>query len=158
MNFIFDIDGVLADNSHRLHLIDRGREGGADWEAYFAGVGDDSPINEGIALLDAVVVRYGWGSVEFWTGRQGDTRTMLSTAVWLGKHCGVSSERMLEKLTMRGMDDRRTNEKLKRAWAEARKRRDGSAASYLIVEDNPKAAEAYRAAGFSVLLFQRGVR
>lgn len=42
--YIVDIDGTIFDPAHRLHLIDRAREGGPDWPAFFAACADDSPI------------------------------------------------------------------------------------------------------------------
>lgn len=34
--YCIDVDGTVADNAHRLHLIDRDREGGPDWDAFFS--------------------------------------------------------------------------------------------------------------------------
>lgn len=51
---VFDLDGVLADASHRQHLVDRrgGRSVGADaWRRFFAAVGDDPPLPAARALL-----------------------------------------------------------------------------------------------------------
>lgn len=48
---VFDMDGVLADASHRQHLIE-GRN--RNWNLFFDLCGDDPVIDEGKALLDAV--------------------------------------------------------------------------------------------------------
>lgn len=45
--YIFDIDGTLADCSHRLHLLPRGGGGGGiiqSWDAFYAACKDDKPI------------------------------------------------------------------------------------------------------------------
>src|SRR6188508_1812220 len=44
---IFDLDGCIADCSHRLHLL----EGKPDWDAFFAGAGADLPIVHNLLLL-----------------------------------------------------------------------------------------------------------
>ncbi len=45
---VVDIDGVLADATHRQHHLE-GRP--KDWDAFFAAVGEDPPIPRGIARL-----------------------------------------------------------------------------------------------------------
>jgi hypothetical protein len=50
---VFDVDGVLADVSHRRHLIERGR----NWPAFFAAAADDTPLATGITLARAAVER-----------------------------------------------------------------------------------------------------
>ena len=47
MNWIFDIDGTIADLSHRLHYI---KDGKKDWKAFFANCGADAPIPEVIEI------------------------------------------------------------------------------------------------------------
>jgi hypothetical protein len=41
---VFDIDGVLADVRHRLHLVE-GRP--KDWDGFFAAAADDPPLTRG---------------------------------------------------------------------------------------------------------------
>lgn len=48
MIYIFDIDGTLADLSHRLHFIQKKP---ADWDGFFAACSDDAPIPEVIELI-----------------------------------------------------------------------------------------------------------
>lgn len=48
MIYIFDIDGTLADCTHRLPLIQNGQP---DWKAFFAACDKDAPIKEVITLL-----------------------------------------------------------------------------------------------------------
>lgn len=47
--YLFDIDGTLADLTHRLHhiqppLMADGHYGPKDWDAFFAACKDDKPI------------------------------------------------------------------------------------------------------------------
>ncbi|MDA9913026.1 hypothetical protein N9D66_01040 [Candidatus Nanopelagicales bacterium] len=47
-----DIDGVLADPTHRLHYLAGQRK---DWRGFFSGCGDDTPLETGIALVHQLV-------------------------------------------------------------------------------------------------------
>jgi len=46
---IFDIDGVVADVRHRLHYLQRRPK---DWGGFFMDAGEDSPLTQGISLVD----------------------------------------------------------------------------------------------------------
>jgi putative acid phosphatase of HAD superfamily subfamily IIIB len=46
--YLFDIDGTIADISHRLHHIQKTPK---DWRSFFAACVDDAPIPHIIALL-----------------------------------------------------------------------------------------------------------
>lgn len=52
---IFDVDGTLLDNSHRLHYI---RERPRDWNKYTAAIHDDSPIENVIRIARMYVESY----------------------------------------------------------------------------------------------------
>jgi len=47
MIYIFDIDGTLADLSHRLHFIENKP---ADWDGFFEACPGDAPINDVIDI------------------------------------------------------------------------------------------------------------
>jgi hypothetical protein len=47
MIYIFDIDGTLADISHRLHFIESATK---DWDSFYSACVDDEPIPEVIQL------------------------------------------------------------------------------------------------------------
>lgn len=73
---IFDIDGVLADARHRLHLI---RQNSPDWEAFFARAADDSPIEPVVNLARAL--DQGGAIIVLVTGRPERIRSI--TEAWL---------------------------------------------------------------------------
>jgi hypothetical protein len=91
MLFIFDIDGTLADLSHRLHFIgatptthvqyDKATQE-KDWAGFHAACVDDKPIFEVITIARALA--NGWHTVVYSTGRSEDTRGL--TRDWLGKY------------------------------------------------------------------------
>lgn len=76
---VIDIDGVVADVSHRLYLLDaRPRR----WDEFFAAAADDPPLPEGVALVTQLPAGHAlcWltgrpernrGITEKWLDRQG---------------------------------------------------------------------------------------
>lgn len=75
---IFDIDGTLADASHRLHLI---KKKPPDWDAFFAAVGDDPPHLPVIDMARRVAHCY---QVVLVSGRPEKTRA--ATQAWLNTY------------------------------------------------------------------------
>ena len=72
---VLDIDGVLADASHRQHFLD-GRP--KDWDAFFAAVGDDTVIEAGRARLTELATDH---RIVLLSGRP--ERTRVDTQAWL---------------------------------------------------------------------------
>ena len=79
MIYIFDIDGTLADISHRLHFIEQEKP---DWDAFYAASGDDSPIWEVITVARALAAAK--HVIIMSTGRSEDIRAITNT--WLTKY------------------------------------------------------------------------
>ncbi len=73
---IFDLDGTLADITHRLHYI-KG-EGKKDWDAFHAACMDDAPIHELIAVAKTVSEVF---PIHIVSGRTDTVR--LQTSHWL---------------------------------------------------------------------------
>lgn len=72
---IFDIDGTLADLSHRLHHVTGGKK---DYEAFFAEVSEDTVIEPIRQLLYAAAAEW---QIVFCSGRP--ERTRADTEEWL---------------------------------------------------------------------------
>lgn len=77
---IVDIDGTVADLTHRLHWIESSPK---NWDAFLAGVSQDTPIIEVISIVNSYTAS---GAVDliFLSGRSDNTRT--ETSEWLKKH------------------------------------------------------------------------
>ena len=75
---VCDIDGVLSDASKRQHFLKRTPK---DWEAFFAGCGDDPPIIATVNLLDDVA---GDTGVVLLTSRPLHLQPV--TVEWLARH------------------------------------------------------------------------
>lgn len=91
---VIDIDGVVADVSHRLHHLQRRPK---DWGGFFAAAADDTPLDEGVTLATDLARRH---DVAWLTGRPEWLRAI--TLRWLDEHGLPAGE-----LFLRGNDDRR---------------------------------------------------
>jgi phosphoglycolate phosphatase-like HAD superfamily hydrolase len=75
--YVFDIDGTIADCSHRIHHI-----GNKDWRAFFAACGDDTPIAHIIGL--ARDLASSGKRIIYVSGRSDECSEQ--TARWLDEH------------------------------------------------------------------------
>lgn len=105
--FIFDLDGTLSDAEHRIHLIDRQREGGPDWDAFFLAAEHDKPIWSTIVLMQQLM-KSGC-RVEVWTGRSSIADKV--TINWLTRHNAVP-----HRLRMRRQGCHIPDHELKPSW------------------------------------------
>jgi len=99
--YIFDIDGTLADCSHRLHHIQKQPK---DWDAFFAGCADDRPIEHIVSLAHALEAR---AEIIFVSGRSDACKA--ETQEWLAER-GFG---LLHKLFMRAAGDHRDDDVVK---------------------------------------------
>lgn len=98
---LFDIDGVLADDTHRVHFaLNR------EWDEYFDRIHLDTPLKEGIELVREWEVRPDV-EVQYLTGRRIDLYE--KTKQWLTQQ-GLPNP---ERITMRGFAHRAVLAKFK---------------------------------------------
>ena len=114
--YIFDLDGTLADASHRLHFIQREQK---DWRSFFAACVDDAPIKQNIETFQRL--KDGGAEVWIWTGRSDEVRK--ETVAWLKKEgCWVGETWLSrwvlepESLMMRKAGDHQPDDALKFGW------------------------------------------
>lgn len=79
MDIIFDIDGTLADASHRIHHLQKTPK---DWEAFYAGAMHDAPIKPVVHVMDALYNHH--SRLILCTGRPSNHKD--ATLAWLDKH------------------------------------------------------------------------
>ena len=104
MNVIFDLDGTLADLTHREHLIQGEQK---DWATFFLQCVHDKPIHSTILVNNAL---YKAGhSIDIWTGRSDMVK--VETIVWLAKY-GIR----YNNLKMRPGLDHTPDNILKQSW------------------------------------------
>ena len=100
--WIFDIDGTLADNEHRMHHLDNGKK---EWDAFFSKQHLDEPYQPVIDVLHALANDRPGDAVIIVTAR--DERFREETLEWLNKHIPwISHDHMyMRPLGFRGNDD-----------------------------------------------------
>lgn len=76
--YLFDIDGTLADLTHRLHHIQKEPK---DWNGFFEGCADDAPIYHIIRLAEALSFT---DDIVFVSGRSD--RVRQPTELWLERY------------------------------------------------------------------------
>ena len=99
--YIFDIDGTIADLSHRLHFI---QTTPANWDAFHDCVYNDMPISPVISTLNHLE---SMNDIWFFTGRM--ERTRIPTIKWIKKY--VTDEEII--LVMRPDGDYRSDVRVK---------------------------------------------
>lgn len=129
--YVFDIDGTLADCSHRLHHIQKTPK---DWLSFFAACCDDAPIKHIIRLARDLGECH---EIVFVSGRSDECRD--ATYAWLERHVFTSPLYMRKAGDHRG-DDIVKLELLKQIRA------DGFE-PIMAFDDRSRVVKAWRAAG-----------
>jgi FMN phosphatase YigB (HAD superfamily) len=110
---LFDLDGTLADITHRRHLVE-GEKTDAKWRAFYAACSADL-VNEAVAhIFRSLYYSENWDEerkYEIWivSGRSNEVKK--ETRAWLRKHDLIPT-----KLLMRQAGDHQPDHKLKRSW------------------------------------------
>ena len=131
---VFDIDGVLADVSHRLHFLDVHR-----WEKFFAAAHADPLLDEGAERLEEALDLY---DVVYLTGRPERNRRL--TERWLASF-GLPTG----PLFMRSDDDLRPARYVKR---EVVRRLSQDREVAMILDDDPAVVRVLADDGWPVEL------
>lgn len=133
---VLDIDGVVADARHRLHLI-QGKP--RRWDEFFAAAGDDPPLADGVALVRELADDH---EIRWLTGRPERNRRL--TATWLAAQ-GLPTEPLL----MRPDRDFRPARLTKRDQLRTLR---GEREIGIVVDDDPEVIELLAADGFPTRL------
>jgi hypothetical protein len=104
--YIFDLDGTLADLTHRRHFVD-GTDGRKDWDAFHRACVNDAPIWPVLQTME----RLRESCAECWivSGRSDMVRS--ETEAWLRQY-GCKPDRLL----MRKAGDYTPDDVLKESW------------------------------------------
>jgi phosphoglycolate phosphatase-like HAD superfamily hydrolase len=133
--FLFDLDGTLADGSHREHLIKCAPED-KKWAEYFDLCDLDTPITHNIIVANSLNSA-GWAII-IPSGRSDLVKG--KTIMWLQKYFP-----WYEKLYMRAADDFTNDDELKIKMLE-QIRKDGYD-PIMAFDDRTRVVNAWRAAG-----------
>lgn len=134
MYVVFDLDGTLALNEHRVHHI---RKHPRDYDAFFAACVDDKLCVPVLRALEAHLTAF--HRVEIWSGRSD--QVLAETIAWL-EHHGIHPGLLAR---MRRAGDHRPDIELKREWLRAAQA-SGSAPD-LVYDDRDCVVAMWRAEG-----------
>lgn len=154
-SIIVDIDGTIANCSHRLHHIkgmsDEAATFEADWDAFYADCMDDTAI-EPVCDLVRSLIEQDWVII-LMTGRSDLYRE--ETERWLAMH-----DIWYDMLLMRKHGDHTDDEKIKRVWYRMLKRGQislrGMDVPKLAIEDRKRVVEMWREEGLVCLQCAKG--
>lgn len=132
--FIFDIDGTLADGSHRIHHITSGKK---DWDAYFQALHGDTLIEPISRLAKTLALCF---DIVYVSGRPEEYREQ--TEMWLD-NIGLP----IGPLYMRPLGDRRNDDIIKIELL-AKLRADGYH-PIMAFDDRNRVVAAWRKAGIT---------
>ena len=137
--WVFDIDGTLADNDHRQHLL----EGKKDWDAFFALQHKDEPYQPVLDVLHALANDRPGDEVIIVTAR--DERFREETLEWLNRHIPWMSN---DKMYMRPLGHRGDDDKLKVQIIKTWLQRHPAYKVGAIFDDRHRIIDAFREEGW----------
>ena len=105
MYYIFDLDGTLANISHRLHFIQQEKP---DWDAFYNACNKDEPIKNTLELLDTIGSN-DKNNIIILSGRSDVVRR--KTIGWINKYVSI-----FYTLYMRKAGDHRPDVEVKQEW------------------------------------------
>lgn len=144
---VFDIDGTLADNKHRLHFIQQEPK---DWDSFFKECWRDSIIEPTVRIcqylfdaIEALESKFGSAPYEiiFCSGRP--ERVRRSTVIWLSFALSINVDKV--QLYMRADGDHRPDDKVKEELL-AKMRADGYE-PFLVFDDRNRVVDMWRRNG-----------
>ncbi len=137
MDFIFDIDSTLSDDSHRIHYL---KQEPQDWDSYYSYLIHDSAIEPSVEALKSL---YNEGhKIILCTGRPEQYRDL--TMQWLKQH-----NILIHDLFMRlPADGRVRNAEAKRIMIERIKLAGYNPVA--VYEDNPYSVQMWKSQGLTV--------
>ncbi len=132
---VFDIDGVLADVSHRLHHLAAKPK---NWPAFFADAAADPPLGEGVSLAQALA---GEHRLVYLTGRPARLRDV--TEAWLVQH-GLPRGPVMMRRSGDYRPARTTKLEVVRQLA-------AEHPVHVVIDDDPAVIQALHDAGFAAM-------
>jgi phosphoglycolate phosphatase-like HAD superfamily hydrolase len=133
--YIVDIDGTLADLSHRLHFI---QDEPKNWDAFFEWCEGDKPIWNVIRVIQCLGKE---NEIIYVTGRPEKVR--VKTFMWLNRH-NLPTGRII----MRTDGDHRADTEAKKELVDALLLEGYKVVG--IFEDRPSVCRIWRSMGFTV--------
>jgi hypothetical protein len=108
--YIFDLDGTLADCTHRQGILDEKYDNNR-WRRFYALCDRDAPIRP---VIDTMERLRRFAEVWIFSGRSAEVRD--KTVAWLAQHTSFMSHELDTALMMRQEGDHRADDIVKREW------------------------------------------
>ncbi len=143
---IFDVDGTLADCSHRVHHV---KNGNKDWDKFFKGMSDDTPV-PGVVWLAEVLgdYHYQMGGAEIFVVSARPDTYRSQTENWLSRHC-PDLWTSITALLMRNEGDHRPDTEVKKDILKGIQSQGYNVR--LVIDDRPSVIKMWREQGIPVL-------
>lgn len=142
--YIFDLDGTLALNGHRQHLVTGAVK---DWDKFSDMCHLDDPAYPVIHTFQRL--QAGGADCVIWTGRS--RRVAQETAYWLGQH-GIYPD---GPILMRAEDDHQHDTDLKKYWFGLLNEHDAKRL-VAVFEDRTRMIEMWRGLGVAAFQVAKG--
>jgi hypothetical protein len=108
--YIFDLDGTIADISHRRHMLDDHTDSHR-WRRFYDACDLDQPNQPVIDLMHTLALTH---DIRIWSGRSDEV--IEKTVAWLAKYTHIMTEDAADTLMMRKAGDYTPDDKLKKQW------------------------------------------
>lgn len=135
---LFDLDGTLADTSHRYHLAPT-VDPSSSWAIYAQACFDDTPID---AVVEALRLHQRYYLIHIVSGRDGSAQEQ--TLAWLQKH-----NIPFDRLTMRAPGNEDSNADVKVKYAQSLKAEGLD--PRVLYDDWQDSVDAMKASGFKAI-------
>jgi len=109
--YIFDLDGTLANASHRTHLLLDNPKDPDRWRKFYAACVDDTPIRPTIRTMAMLA---DFADIWIFSGRSDEVR--WETIHWLQRYTHFYPDMLDTALVMRPAGDTTADDDLKRQW------------------------------------------
>lgn len=139
--WIFDIDGTLANNGHRIKHLKQDRK---NWREFFADQSKDEPYEAVMELLRILTLK--GDRCIIITGRDEEHRA--ESYRWINEHYGLIFPE--KDLIMRKAGDRRDDDLIKLELLAEWMKENGDHKVLGVFEDRHRVIDAWRDAGFYV--------
>ena len=141
---VFDIDGTIADCTHRLHHV---KKDNPDWKAFFEDCVNDTPIEN---MCDMSIVLSECYDIIFCTGRSEECREQ--TEKWLNKHVNTNT------VLMRKEGDHRPDTVVKKELLEEFLKKQNLTKDHVVTiyEDRQSVVDMWRDNGYHVCQVAKG--
>jgi phosphoserine phosphatase len=146
--YIFDLDGTLADLTHRLHFLEN-KTDKRRWDKFHAACSKDKPKYNVIWLFNTLIA----SAADVWvfSGRSSVVREQ--TIDWLNDNTVMSRELLMatpELLTMRDEGDYTEDHLLKASWVD-RLLKDDFDRLICVFDDRSRVVDMWRSKGVTCL-------